>query len=83
MILKLFLKVRFEGAFKVFGQDFFVQSQSVFDFSDVFEVNSIGDAQTFHLVSVAPLLEMLFEGTTTPVASSSTDLTLEFFAKSV
>ena len=60
-----------------------MQSEGVFDFSDVFKVDSIGYAQAFHLVGVAPLLKMLFKGTTAPVAGTSTDLTLKFFAKSV
>jgi len=53
------------------------------DFSHVFEVDSVGDAQAFHLVGVAPLLEVLLEGTATPVARPSADLTLELFAESV
>lgn len=83
LILKLFLEVWLEGAFEIFSQDLLVEFERVLDLGDVFEVDRVGDAEALHFVGVAPLLEVLFEGTPTPVARTSADLALELFSKTV
>lgn len=83
LVFKLFLEVRLERAFEVLCEDFLVQFEGMFNLSDVLEVDSVGDSEALHLVGVAPLLEMLLEGTAAPVARPTTNLTLELLAEAV
>ena len=83
LVLKLLLEVRLESAFEILSQDLLVELEGMLDLCDVFEVDRVGDAEALHLVGVAPLLEMLFEGATAPVAGTPADLTLELLAQAV
>ena len=53
------------------------------DLSDVLEVDSVRNAQTFHAICMTPLLEVFLEGTATPVACTAANLTFELLAKSM
>ena len=83
LILKLLLKVRLERAVEVLNEDLLVEGKCVLNLRNIFEVDRVRDAETLHLVGVTPILEVLFEGTSAPVARSATDLTLELFAEAV
>lgn len=60
-----------------------MQAQSVLNLGHVFEMLRVGNAQTLHAVSMAPLLEMLFESASTPVAGPPTDLALVLLPEAV
>ena len=81
VVLELLLEVRLERVLEILRQDLFVQFQCVLYLCNILKVNCVGDPKTFHLVSVAPLLEMLLEGTATPVRRPAADLTLELLAQ--
>lgn len=51
--------------------------------SNIFEMLSIWNSQTFHSISVPPLLEMFLERTATPIRRTATNLTFELFAQPV
>ena len=60
-----------------------MQLQGVLNLSNILEVDSVWYSEAFHLISMSPLLEMFLEGSATPVASTSTDLTLKLLAETV
>ena len=80
-VLKLLLEVWLECPFEVLLQDLFVELESVHDLSDVLEVDCVRYAKTLHTVGMPPLLEVLLKGTTSPIAGTATNLTLELLSK--
>ena len=80
LILEFLLKVWLERTVEVLDKNLFVKSESVLDLSDVFKVNCVRDAETLHLICVAPVLEMLLKSTAAPVTCSATNLTFVFLA---
>ena len=75
------MEVWLEGAIEVLNENLLVQGEGMFNLSDVFEVDRVWDPKALHLVGMAPVLEMLFEGSATPVARSATNLALELLAE--
>ena len=55
----------------------------MFDLCHVFEMRGVGNVEALHTVCMAPLLEMLLKGTSTPIACASTNLTLKFLAQTM
>ncbi len=55
----------------------------MFDLGHVFEMRGVGNVEALHAVCMAPLLEMLLEGTSTPIACAATNLTLKFLAQTM
>lgn len=55
----------------------------MFNLCHIFKVNGVWNSKALHFVCMSPLLEVFFEGSATPVAGPSTDLTLEFLTQAV
>ena len=83
LVFELFLEVRLERALEVLDQDLFVQRERMLYFSDVFEMNRVWDAQALHLVGMAPVLEVLLEGASAPVTSTTAYFTLKLLAEAM
>ena len=60
-----------------------MELKSLVNLCDIFEVDRVWDLKTLHAVNMTPLLEMSFVSSSTPIRSTSTDLTLEFYAETM
>ena len=55
----------------------------MFNLCNIFEVNRIWDTEALHLVGVTPILEVLLESPTAPVAGTTANLALELLTQAV
>ena len=73
IIFEFLFKVRPELCLSRLSHQFFMEGKSITNGSHILEMDRVGDFQAFHSIVVPPLLEMHFEGPSTPIAIIATN----------